>query len=37
MEKGECVRVIKGEVRRDDPVKYFLPRGSEVPLGSPRG
>ena len=28
MEKGGCVRAIKGEeVRRDDPVKYFLPAG----------
>ena len=27
MEKGGCVRVIEGEVRRDDPVKYFLPMG----------
>ena len=28
MEKGGCVRVIEGEeVRRDDPVKYFLPEG----------
>ena len=28
MEKGECVRVIEGEeVRRNDPVKYFLPMG----------
>ena len=28
MEKGGCVRVIEGEeVRRDDPVKYFLPAG----------
>ena len=26
MEKGGCVRVIEGEeVRRDDPVEYFLP------------
>ena len=26
MEKGGCVRVIKGEEGRgDDPVKYFLP------------
>ena len=25
MEKGGCVRVVEGEeVRRDDPVKYFL-------------
>ena len=28
MEKGGCVRVIKGEeVRGDDPVKYFLIAG----------
>ena len=28
MEKGGCVRVIEGEeIRRDDPVKYFLPAG----------
>ena len=28
MEKGRCVRVIEGEeVRRDDPVEYFLPEG----------
>ena len=28
MEKGGCVRVIEGEeVRRDDPVIYFLPAG----------
>ena len=28
MEKGGCVRVIEGEeVRRDDPVEYFLPTG----------
>ena len=28
MEKGGCVRIIEGEeVRRDDPVKYFLPAG----------
>ena len=28
MEKGGCVRVIEGEeVRRDDPVEYFLPAG----------
>ena len=38
MEKGGCVRVIEGEeVRRDDPVKYFLLAGvgstSLVPEG----
>ena len=37
MEKGGCVRVIEGEVRRDDPVEYFLPAGigstSQVPEG----
>ena len=28
MEKGGCFRVIEGEeVRRNDPVKYFLPAG----------
>ena len=28
MEKGGCVRVIEGEeVRRDDPVEYFLATG----------
>ena len=28
MEKSGCVRVIEGEeVRRDDPVEYFLPAG----------
>ena len=33
MERGGCVRVIEGEeVRGDDPVKNFLPAGSEVPL-----
>ena len=38
MEKGGCVRVIEGkEVRRDDPVKYFLPARSEVPLESQMG
>ena len=30
MEKGGCVRVIEGdEVKRDDPVEYFLPAGVE--------
>ena len=38
MEKGGCVRVIEEEeVRGDDPVGYFLPQGSEVPLESQRG
>ena len=38
MEKSGCVRVIVGEeVRRDDPVEYFLSAGSEVPLESQRG
>ena len=33
MKKGGCVKVIeREEVRRDDPVKYFLPMGSEVPF-----
>ena len=28
IEKGKCVRVIEGEeVRRNDPVVYFLPAG----------
>ena len=28
MEKGGCVRVIEGEeIRRNDPVEYFLPAG----------
>ena len=28
MEKGGCVRAIEGEeVRRNDPVEYFLPAG----------
>ena len=28
MKKSGCVRVIEGEeVRRDDPVEYFLPAG----------
>ena len=28
MEKGGCARVIEGEeVRRNDPVEYFLPAG----------
>ena len=38
MEKSGCVRVIEGEeVRREDPVEYFLPSGvgstSSVPEG----
>ena len=38
MEKGGCVRIIEGEeVRRDDPVEYFPPRVSKVPLESQRG
>ena len=40
MEKSRYVRVefIEGEkVRGDDPVEYFLPTGSEVPLESHRG
>ena len=37
MEKSRYVRIIKEkEVRRDDPVEYYLFTGSEVPL-SPRG
>ena len=38
MEKSRYVRVVEGEgVRGDDPVKYFLPTGSEVPFESQRG
>ena len=38
MEKGGCVRVIKGEeVRRDNPVKYFLPAGVGSTSGVPEG
>ena len=38
MEKGGCVSIIEGEeVRRDDPVEYFLPTGSEVFVESQRG
>ena len=38
MEKGGCVRVIEGkEVRRDDPIEYFLPVELEVPLECHRG
>ena len=38
MEKGGCVRAIKGEeVRRDDPVKYFLPAGVGSTSGVPEG
>ena len=37
LEKSGCVRVIEGEeVRRNDPVEYFLPAGSKVPLESRR-
>ena len=37
MKKGGCVRVIEGEeVRGNDPVKYFLPMGSEITLESQR-
>ena len=35
MEKGGCVRVIEGEVRRNDPVEYFFTAGSEMTLESP--
>ena len=38
MEKNWRVRVIeRKEVRRDDPIKYFVPTGSEVPFESPGG
>ena len=36
MEKSGCVRVIEGEeVRRDDPVEYFLPTGVGRTSGVP--
>ena len=38
MEKGGCVRVIKGEkVRGYDPVEYFLPAGVGSASGVPEG
>ena len=38
MEKGGCVRIIKGEeVRRDDPIEYFLPVGVRSTSGVPEG
>ena len=38
MEKGGCVRVIEGEeVRRYDPVEYFLPVGVGSTSGVPDG
>ena len=38
MEMGGCVRIIKGkEVRRDDPVKYFLPAGVGSTSWVPKG
>ena len=37
MEKGGCVRVIEGEVRRDNPVKYFFPAGVGSTSGVPEG
>ena len=38
MEKGGCVRVIEGEeVRRNDPVEYFLPAGVGSTSGVPEG
>ena len=38
IEKGGCVRVIKGvEVRRDNPVEYFFPVGVRKYLLSLRG
>ena len=37
MEKGECVRVIEGEVRRDDPVEYLLPMKDRSTFRIPEG
>ena len=38
MKKGGCVVAIEGEeVRRDDPIDYFFPQGSEVSFESQRG
>ena len=38
IKKGGCVRVIEGkEVRRDDPVEYFLPAGVGSTSGVPEG
>ena len=38
MEKSRYIRVIEEKVvRRDDPIEYFLPTGSEVPFESQRG
>ena len=38
MEKSGCVRVIEGEeVRRDDPVEYFLLAGVGSTSGVPEG
>ena len=38
MENNRYVRIIeRKEIRRDDPIKYFLPTGSEVPFESQRG
>ena len=38
MEKSRYIRVIEGEeVRRDDPIEYFLSTGSEAPFESHRG
>ena len=34
MEKGGCVRVIEGEeVRRNEPIEYFLPTGVNGRMG----
>ena len=38
MDKAGCVRVIEGEeIRRNDPVEYFLPAGVGVTSGVPEG
>ena len=38
MDKGGCVRVIEGEeVRRDDPVEYFLATAVGITSGVPEG
>ena len=38
MDKGRSVGVIEGkEVRRDGPMEYFLPTGTEIPIESQSG
>ena len=38
MDRGGCVRVIEGEeVRRDDPVEYFLATAVGITSGVPEG